>query len=186
MALKKRDALTGSIYENGNGWRIVFYDLETGKPIYRHAKSRERAEQILDSLQPKTEEERLILAASAAEYRRSKPKRGTVGVSVRFIIMRRDGYACRLCGRSASDGAKLHVDHKRALANGGTDEHKNLWTLCHECNYGKKAKDLQHPKGYKEESDIDIPPSKKEMSEIWWESVKIRAIHRHNKGEGLQ
>lgn len=57
--------------------------------------------------------------------------------SVRFRVLDRDGYRCRYCGRSALDGAKLHIDHIMPVARGGTNEESNLVTACQECNLGK-------------------------------------------------
>lgn len=54
----------------------------------------------------------------------------------RFEILRRDGFRCRLCGRSA-DAQELHVDHRIPVALGGASDHGNLWTLCRDCNLGK-------------------------------------------------
>lgn len=60
------------------------------------------------------------------------------GLKLRFVIMQRDGFRCCLCGRSAQNGAILEIDHKIARARGGTDDEANLWTLCFECNRGKR------------------------------------------------
>ncbi len=62
--------------------------------------------------------------------------------SIRFNVMKRDNYKCQICGKTAIDGAKLEVDHKKALANGGNNAIENLWTLCFDCNRGKRTKDL--------------------------------------------
>ena len=64
------------------------------------------------------------------------------GLALRFAILKRDNYRCRLCGRSADDGVKLEVDHRIPRAKGGVDTHVNLWTLCFECNNGKRDTDL--------------------------------------------
>jgi hypothetical protein len=63
---------------------------------------------------------------------------------VRFDILKRDNYRCRLCGVAArdADDVRLHVDHITARGNGGTDDPANLWTLCSKCNSGKWKKDL--------------------------------------------
>ncbi len=55
----------------------------------------------------------------------------------RFRVLRRDGFRCQLCGRTAADGIELHIDHKMPLAKGGSNQDDNLWTLCGECNGGK-------------------------------------------------
>lgn len=66
----------------------------------------------------------------------------STGLSRRFMVLRRDGYRCQLCGRSAADGAVLEVDHKTPKAKGGGDEWENLWSLCFDCNRGKRDHDL--------------------------------------------
>ncbi len=71
-----------------------------------------------------------------AKYQRSITR------NLRFEIMKRDGHRCQLCGRDASDGIKLEIDHKVAWSEGGTTDLDNLWTLCFDCNRGKHAKDL--------------------------------------------
>lgn len=66
-----------------------------------------------------------------------------VPARLRFEVLRRDGYKCQICGATAQDGAKLHVDHKRARVKGGLTIEENLWTLCETCNLGKSAEDLE-------------------------------------------
>jgi hypothetical protein len=56
---------------------------------------------------------------------------------LRFKIMRRDAYKCRLCGMNQNDGVRLQVDHIVPVAKGGRTEERNLWTLCQPCNSGK-------------------------------------------------
>ena len=55
----------------------------------------------------------------------------------RFLVLRRDEYRCQMCGRDASDGVKLEVDHIHPRSKGGTNEMSNLQTLCKDCNRGK-------------------------------------------------
>lgn len=69
---------------------------------------------------------------ASAPYERAKMR-----PSLRFKILQRDGFKCVLCGRAAADGAKLHVDHKVAIAIGGKTEETNLHSLCQDCNLGK-------------------------------------------------
>jgi len=70
------------------------------------------------------------------KYRTPIPKR------VRFRVLRRDGYRCRLCGLTAEDGVQLEVDHRVPVAKGGGNSESNLWTLCQPCNSGKSDSDL--------------------------------------------
>lgn len=67
-----------------------------------------------------------------------KTKRG-INWRLRFIVMRRDNFKCKKCGRSPATDPRviLHVDHKIAWANGGETVLENLETLCSKCNIGK-------------------------------------------------
>lgn len=62
-----------------------------------------------------------------------------ISLRLRFLVMRRDNFKCRNCGRSpATDaGVVLHIDHVTAWANGGKTVFENLQTLCSDCNLGK-------------------------------------------------
>lgn len=60
--------------------------------------------------------------------------------SLRYDIMKRDGFRCVLCGRSANDHVTLHVDHILPVSKGGKTEYGNLRTLCSDCNMGKRDK----------------------------------------------
>jgi hypothetical protein len=62
--------------------------------------------------------------------------RHPLGKRQRFLILRRDNFACRYCGRSAPD-VVLHVDHKTPVSLGGTNDPNNLVTACADCNLGK-------------------------------------------------
>lgn len=65
-----------------------------------------------------------------------------ISVTQRFAIFKRDSYRCCICGASAEGGSRLEIDHKVAVARGGTNAEDNLWTLCFECNRGKGTDDL--------------------------------------------
>jgi len=58
---------------------------------------------------------------------------------LRFIVMKRDNFRCKNCGRSPATDQSiiLHVDHITAWANGGETVMENLQTLCSVCNIGK-------------------------------------------------
>ena len=70
-----------------------------------------------------------------AEYERS-----LMTASLRYDILKRDKGRCVLCGASAEDGVKLHVDHILPVSKGGKTTPSNLRTLCDRCNLGKKDK----------------------------------------------
>ena len=60
----------------------------------------------------------------------------------RYLVFKRDTYRCQICGATASDGARLHIDHKIPVSKGGTGHISNLWVLCEPCNLGKGDLDL--------------------------------------------
>lgn len=72
-----------------------------------------------------------------------KPQRdifgGRSGISagVRWRVFERDGRRCVVCGRAASAGIELHVDHIVPVSRGGGDSIENLQVLCAPCNLGK-------------------------------------------------
>jgi hypothetical protein len=63
----------------------------------------------------------------------------TINWRLRFIVMRRDSFKCKTCGRSPATDPTiiLHVDHIKAWANGGETILENIQTLCSKCNIGK-------------------------------------------------
>lgn len=67
-------------------------------------------------------------------------QRSLMSDSLRYDILQRDGFRCVLCGRTAQDGVKLHVDHIVPIAKGGKTISSNLRTLCEACNLGKSDK----------------------------------------------
>ena len=61
--------------------------------------------------------------------------------SLRYDVMKRDGFRCVLCGATTKeDNVKLHVDHIIPIAKGGKTELSNLRPLCERCNLGKRDK----------------------------------------------
>lgn len=58
---------------------------------------------------------------------------------LRFLVMRRDNFKCRNCGRSPAKNPEieLHLDHIVAYSKGGETAMDNLQTLCSMCNIGK-------------------------------------------------
>lgn len=58
--------------------------------------------------------------------------------SLRYAVLRRDGFKCRYCGASAEE-TKLVVDHVVPDSHGGPTEAANLASACVPCNRGKAA-----------------------------------------------
>ena len=69
-----------------------------------------------------------------------KVERAKLSDSLRYDVLKRDGFKCQICGSSANDGVKLHVDHIIPVSKGGKTELSNLRTLCDRCNMGKSNK----------------------------------------------
>jgi hypothetical protein len=65
------------------------------------------------------------------------PPRDPIPAQLRFRVLQRDGFRCQYCGRSARDGATLHLDHIVPFAAGGATHESNLITACEACNLGK-------------------------------------------------
>lgn len=63
-------------------------------------------------------------------------ERGKVSNKIRFAIYKRDGYRCKMCGRSG-DNNNLEIDHIIPISKGGKSTFDNLQTLCHDCNVKK-------------------------------------------------
>jgi 5-methylcytosine-specific restriction endonuclease McrA len=68
-----------------------------------------------------------------------------ISIAIRARIIWRDHSRCQMCGRTPSeDLVRLVVDHKIPREWGGKTEDENLWTLCEECNAGKKNHFASH------------------------------------------
>lgn len=63
-------------------------------------------------------------------------ERGKVSNKIRFAIYKRDGYRCKMCGKSG-DNNDLEIDHIIPISKGGKSTFDNLQTLCHDCNVKK-------------------------------------------------
>ena len=79
----------------------------------------------------------LQIANQNSEKMRKKRARSQMTDKLRYSILKRDGFKCKICGRTAEDGIKLHVDHIIPVSKGGETVLNNLRTLCETCNRGK-------------------------------------------------
>lgn len=92
---------------------------------------------LLDDLSYAVTGERRVSQSVAHDVSR---ERSLMSASLRYDIMKRDGFKCTICGRSQADGVKLHVDHILPVSKGGLTTPSNLRTLCQDCNLGKSDK----------------------------------------------
>lgn len=65
-------------------------------------------------------------------------------IGLRFKVLRRDQFRCKLCGRSPATelGCELHVDHIVPFSKGGKTTFENLQALCSHCNVGKSNRSV--------------------------------------------
>lgn len=88
-----------------------------------------------------------IKAETREEMRNTQWRRDIHNAStwnkLRYLVLKRDGGRCCLCGRSAADGVKLHIDHIKpaSIYPDLYYDPDNLQTLCEECNLGKSDLD---------------------------------------------
>ena len=69
-------------------------------------------------------------------------EREKVTPSLRYDVMRRDNFRCQICGSTASDGVKLHVDHIVPVSKGGEYTKANIIPSCRSCNASKNNSDF--------------------------------------------
>jgi hypothetical protein len=131
MQKNSRHAITGYARRFGS-WR---------KALESFVDYMNRAEPVIEPVQPQPEEERKPESGMIKARRKKTPPRTSRAPSdrLRFLVMRRDNFSCRSCGRSPAveQGVILHIDHLKAWAEGGETVLENLQTLCERCNLGK-------------------------------------------------
>ena len=86
---------------------------------------------------------RLAIAKGRKDYThlakpiKSDELRKGIALGLRYKVMKRDGFHCVLCGKTAQDNVCLVIDHIVPVTHGGTNTLSNLRTLCRACNHGK-------------------------------------------------
>ncbi len=73
--------------------------------------------------------------------RNKRENRIPLSPKIRYEVLRRDGFTCQYCGRTA-DERELEIDHIVPYSKGGTNDLGNLQVSCRECNRGKRADNL--------------------------------------------
>jgi len=67
-------------------------------------------------------------------------KRKIFSKTDREYIFKRDNYICQLCEKDLSELPHERVlDHKIPLSQLGSNEMKNIWLLCNNCDKNKKS-----------------------------------------------
>lgn len=113
----------------------VTYTSPAGRNHYEWGEdySEDAYRNTLNRLNREAQERKIRKSQIAAE-------RAKMTNSLRYDVLKRDGFRCVLCGATARDGAKLHVDHIVPVSKGGKTVMSNLRTLCDRCNLGKRDK----------------------------------------------
>lgn len=96
---------------------------------------RSKAERITENAQ-----KRAAVDAMKKEAEKKARPRKPIGARLRAMVLERDGFRCKRCGRGACDGEQMRIDHIVPIAQGGTNDESNLQVLCETCNLGKGAR----------------------------------------------
>jgi len=107
-----------------------------------------------------------------SEEKISKSADVYINFKLRHKVLERDNYTCQLCGQKANDKydggtVKMEVDHKIPLKQGGKTVEENLWSLCNQCNAGKKSL-FDYPETIKNKViSLNLPDDlRKELSDL--------------------
>lgn len=127
---------------------IVDYNNRYEELVANLEKRRQHSREIEAQQRQQAEQKRREEAAEQARRQRAEEQRkaniqrerSKLSASLRYDVLKRDNFRCVICGRSASDGVTLHVDHIKPVSKGGKTELSNLRTLCDYCNLGKSNK----------------------------------------------
>lgn len=114
---------------------IAHYISPKGQKDY----SKQTSHSVFEVEQRYQEIIKIIARKNSIEEQRRR-ERAKMSDSLRYDILRRDGFRCQICGRTQADGIKLHVDHIVPISKGGRTVKSNLRTLCDQCNLGKRDK----------------------------------------------
>lgn len=111
---------------------VALYSSPKGRNHYS-----KRAVYKIDTVPQHYEKIQQRIALQNSEAMRRKRARSQMTDKLRYSILKRDGFRCKICGCTADDGVKLHVDHIIPVSKGGETILSNLRTLCETCNLGK-------------------------------------------------
>lgn len=66
-------------------------------------------------------------------------RRKSIPPGIRYEVLALANFRCQACGVAAKE-ARLEIDHKIPVAQGGSNDLNNLEVLCRSCNRGKGAR----------------------------------------------
>ncbi len=117
----------------------IYIKASYTSPKGRNSYSKYRTFQYTEVVKAYNDYNRLKVQKQEYSYK-VKIERAKMSDSLRYSILKRDGFKCQICGATAQEGAKLHVDHIIPVSKGGKTVASNLRTLCDRCNIGKSDK----------------------------------------------
>lgn len=79
-----------------------------------------------------------IIKPPSPTYRNGKPVKFKITWGVRKIIIKRDGYICKYCGKILTKETHT-IDHVIPASSGGNENPRNLVMCCEWCNKHAKA-----------------------------------------------
>lgn len=123
---------------------VLFPILDAGTRLARNHDSRlhEHMDLLLDWFEDAEEWLTETEEQQDEELREQVPGYATIRPRRWYSVLMRDKWRCCSCGRSSTkDGVTLEVDHVVPRSKGGTNDEKNLQTLCRKCNSGKSNLD---------------------------------------------
>ena len=128
------------------------YSSDMGKPLTKYSYAgykrkfggwRKALEKFVEHINKEEIPTNKSLSSKSQITKTHKTSRN-IGLRLRFIVMRRDDFKCKIDGRSPATelGLKLEVDHIIPWDKGGETVLENLQTLCSDCNSGKSNLDF--------------------------------------------
>lgn len=124
---------------------LALFEANIGKPLSKERLAKEAAifdwARVVRALRQEGYDIELLNDGSYRMNGKGKSGgnvRQNIDAKTRYRILQRNHSVCQRCGRSVKDGAKLVIDHKIPVEYGGETTDENLWTLCENCNIGKK------------------------------------------------
>lgn len=126
-----------SLPKKFNGMTIYITDAQwLDKLIQPEARSYGSSWVVLDTEEKKGKWLSRYLEDLEKEDQTTNSRTGSLPVSIRFKVLKRDNFMCAYCGRRPPE-VELQVDHVMPRSKGGSDNLDNLTTACSDCNLGK-------------------------------------------------
>ena len=129
--------LAAKLYPDNAIPMMTEYERSPMKDSWGHYPEEEDYVGLFEKIR-REQQQRQQAANNAGTFYRSKEWR-----RLRYQAFRKYGNKCCVCGRGASDGMVMHVDHikPRCLHPHLALELSNLQIMCNECNVSKSNKD---------------------------------------------